>query len=64
MPKRWLDVGPKDWFYRAVLETDNIFIDTKKKKPYLVEKPITNLLVASHVRFIISLQQRDKPSLK
>ncbi|HDW3054777.1 TPA: hypothetical protein RMI67_002391 [Bacillus cereus] len=32
MPKRWLDVGPKDWFYRAVLETDNMFIDAKKEE--------------------------------
>ena len=31
MSKRWLDVGPKDWFYRAVLETDNIFIDAKRR---------------------------------
>lgn len=28
--KRWLDVSPKDWFYRSVLEADRIFLDPMK----------------------------------
>lgn len=28
--KRWLDVEPRDWYYRAVLEADRIFLDPAK----------------------------------
>lgn len=31
MTKRWVDVNPKDWFYRVVLESDRIFLDSKKE---------------------------------
>lgn len=29
--KRWLDVNPKDWYYRSVLEADRIYLDPMKK---------------------------------
>lgn len=31
--RKWLDVNPIDWFYRAVLESDRIFLDANKKEP-------------------------------
>lgn len=32
MIKRWIDISPKDWFYRVVLEADRIYLDPQKKE--------------------------------
>lgn len=38
MTKRWLDVNPKDWFYRSVLEADRIFLDKKREETLFSDK--------------------------
>ncbi|MEC0629797.1 hypothetical protein P8860_10805 [Bacillus spizizenii] len=38
MTKKWLDVSPKDWFYRSVLEADKIFIDSKREETLFTPK--------------------------
>lgn len=32
MMKRWLDIDPSDWYYRAVIEADHIFLDPLREE--------------------------------
>lgn len=38
MTKKWIDVSPKDWYYRSVLEADRIFLDGDRDESLFTTK--------------------------
>lgn len=35
---KWVDISPKDWYYRSVLESDRIYLDSKKEETLISGK--------------------------